>query len=206
MDPLLEGYRRFRAEIWPAERARYEALAKHGQRPETLVVACSDSRVDPQTVFGAVPGELFVVRNVAGLVPPYHPDAAYHGTSAALEYGVRVLGVARIVVLGHAQCGGVRAMVEGAPEAARDFVEPWMGIAEPVRRTLAGRAREGLSAAELLDQGETEVVRLSLANLASFPWISAAVAAGRLELGGFRFDIHTGVLGRLEGDRMIPVT
>ena len=133
MDRLLAGYRRFRTEVWPAERARYEALAR-GQRPETLVVACSDSRVDPQTVFGAAPGELFVVRNVAGLVPPYHPDAAYHGTSAALEYAVRVLGVARIVVLGHAQCGGVRAMVEGAPEEARDFVEPWMRIAEPVLR------------------------------------------------------------------------
>ena len=104
-NPLLDGYRKFRAETWPAERARYEALSRKGQRPETLVVACSDSRVDPATVFGAVPGELFVVRNVAGLVPPYQPDAAYHGTSAALEFGVRVLGVKRIVVLGHAQCG-----------------------------------------------------------------------------------------------------
>lgn len=119
MDRLLEGYRRFRAEVWPAERARYEALARKGQRPETLVIACSDSRVDPQTVFGAAPGDLFVVRNVAGLVPSYHPDAGYHGTSAALEFAVRVLGVARIVVLGHAQCGGIQAMVEGAPKEAR---------------------------------------------------------------------------------------
>src|SRR5687767_13519465 len=128
LERLIQGYRRFRAEIWPAERTRYEALAKEGQRPETLVVACSDSRVDPQTVFGAGPGELFVVRNVAALVPPYRPDAGYHGTSAALEYGVRVLKVARIVVLGHAQCGGVRAMVEGAPTEARDFVEPWIEL------------------------------------------------------------------------------
>ena len=95
MDRLIAGYRRFRAEVWPVERARYEALAKWGQRPETLIVACSDSRVDPQTVFGAVPGELFVIRNVAGLVPPYRPDAQAHGSSAALEYGVRVLKVAR---------------------------------------------------------------------------------------------------------------
>src|SRR5262249_8212288 len=93
MDRLLEGYLRFRRTEWPAERDRYESLAQRGQRPETLVIACSDSRVDPQTVFGAAPGELFVVRNVAGLVPPYEPDGHYHGTSAALEYGVRVLGV-----------------------------------------------------------------------------------------------------------------
>ena len=132
MQRLIDGYHRFRTEIWPAERALYEALAKWGQSPETLIVACSDSRVDPQTVFGAVPGEMFVVRNVAALVPAYHPDAGYHGTSAALEFGVRVLGVSRIVVLGHALCGGVKAMVEGAPEEARDFVQPWVAMAKPV--------------------------------------------------------------------------
>ena len=201
MDRLLEGYRRFRAEVWPADRARYEALSRYGQRPETMVVGCSDSRVDPQTVFGAAPGELFEVRNVAGLVPPYRPDADYHGTSAALEYAVRVLGVARIVVLGHSQCGGVRAMIEGAPETARDFVEPWMRIAEPARRAVAGQGADNL-----LERSEAEVVRLSLANLATFPWIEAAVAAGRLQLAGFRFDIGKGVLARVEEDRLIPVT
>lgn len=201
MDRLLEGYRRFRSEVWPAERARYEALARKGQRPATLVIACSDSRVDPQTVFGAGPGELFVVRNVAGLVPPYRPDAGYHGTSAALEYGVRVLGVAQIVVLGHAQCGGVKAMVEGAPEEARDFVEPWMTIARPVLRALPAQVEGG----DLLQHCESAVVRLSLGNLATFPWIAAAVAAGRLALAGFRFDIRTGVLARLEGESLRPV-
>ncbi|HSA79542.1 MAG TPA: carbonic anhydrase [Geminicoccaceae bacterium] len=201
MDRLLEGYRRFRAEVWPAQRARYETLAQQGQRPETLVVACSDSRVDPETVFGAAPGELFVVRNVAGLIPPYHPDAAYHGTSAGLEFAVRVLGVARIVVLGHTQCGGVRAMVEGAPEEARDFVAPWMRIAEPALQSLQ---RHG-SGADIFSHCEIAVVRLSLVNLRTFPWIDAAVAAGRLKLHGFRFDIHTGVLARLEEDRPVPV-
>jgi carbonic anhydrase len=200
MDRLLEGYRRFRAEVWPADRPRYEALSRYGQRPETMVVGCSDSRVDPQTVFGAAPGELFEVRNMAGLVPPYHPDAEYHGTSAALEYAVRVLGVVRIVVLGHSQCGGVRAMVEGSPEQARDFVEPWMQIAEPARRALAGH-----HGGDLFERGEAEVVRLSLANLATFPWIEQAVAAGRLQLAGFRFDIGTGVLARVERDRLILI-
>jgi len=198
---LLEGYRRFRADTWPAERARYEALARKGQSPETLIVACSDSRVDPQTVFGAVPGELFVVRNVAGLVPPYQPDAGYHGTSAALEYGVRVLKVARVVVLGHAQCGGVRAMVEGVPREARDFVGHWMAIAESALLPLPRH----VGTSDIHTHYETEIVRLSLANLNTFPWIAEAVAAGRLELGGFRFDIHTGVLMKLEAGGFVAV-
>jgi carbonic anhydrase len=201
-DPLIEGHRRFRANTWPAERARYEALSQSGQRPQTLVIACSDSRVDPQTVFGAGPGELFVIRNVAGLVPTYSPDAGYHGTSAALEFGVRVLGVERIAVLGHAQCGGVRAMVEGAPAEARDFVEPWMRIAEP----LLGALPWQLGADEVLHQCEMDVVRLSLTNLLTFPWIGDGVAAGRLVLQGFRFDISTGVLMRLIDDIFVPVT
>jgi len=200
MHRLIDGYRRFRVEVWPAERDRYEVLATDGQRPQTLVVACSDSRVDPQTVFGAVPGELFVVRNVAGLVPPYAPDAGYHGTSAALEYGVRVLGVERVVVLGHAQCGGVRAMVEGAPAEAMDFVAPWMDIA----RAALPRERDR-PFADMLTICETAVVRLTLANLRTFPWIEEAEAAGRLRIEGFRFDIHTGILSRLEGEAFVPV-
>jgi carbonic anhydrase len=201
MDRLIAGYRRFRTEVWPEQRNRYEALAKLGQRPHTLVVACSDSRVDPQTVFGAGPGELFVVRNVAGLVPPFQPDAHYHGTSAALEYGVRVLKVARVVVLGHVQCGGVSAMVEGAPKEARDFVEPWVAMAEPVLRGLP----PGLDPAEAMDRCELGVVRLTLENLMTFPWIADAVEAGRLSLHGFRFGVARGVLERLEGDRFVPV-
>lgn len=194
MDRLIDGYRQFRRDDWPADRARYEALATWGQRPHTLVIACSDSRVDPQTVFGAVPGELFVVRNVAGLVPPYAPDAGYHGTSAALEYGVRVLRVSRVVVLGHARCGGVQAMIEGTPPEARDFVAPWIEIARPaLTPPLAGTR-------DLPGHYEEEVVRLSLANLMTFPWIDAAVRTGELALDGFRFDIHTGELSRLTSE------
>ena len=202
MDRLIEGYRRFRADIWPSERARYRTLAREGQSPETLVIACSDSRVGPETVFNARPGELFIVRNVAGLVPPYEPDSGYHGTSAALEYAVRVLKVRQIVVLGHAQCGGVRALVEGAPAEARDFVEPWMKIAEPALKALPART----STDDMLALCEAEVVRLSLANLATFPWIAEPVAAGRLALHGLQFGIATGELKRLVGDRFVPVT
>ena len=202
MDRLIAGYRQFRADVWPAERSRYEALSRKGQEPETLVIACSDSRVDPQTVFGAVPGEMFVVRNLAGLVPPYQPDAVYHGTSAALEYGVRVLKVARLVVLGHAQCGGIKAMVEGAPKGAQDFVAPWTEIA----KSFLGPLPDAADAGDILARYEAAVVRLSLANLRTFPWIEEAVEAGRLELHGFHFGIRSGVLTRLEGDSFVPVT
>ena len=198
MDHLIEGYRRFRADIWPAERARYEALAHWGQNPEAMVIACSDSRVDPQTIFGAVPGELFVVRNVAALVPPYERDAGYHGTSAALEFGVRILKVARIVVLGHGACGGVKAMAFGAPRA-NDFIASWVEIGRPAV-VAAGEAPEGR-----LDRIEAEVVRLSLANLMTFPWIAEAVAAGRLSLHGYWFDVHTGVLASVGEGGIAPV-
>jgi carbonic anhydrase len=201
MDRLIEGYRRFRKDVWPAQRARYERLATGGQRPEAMVIACSDSRVDPQTVFGAVPGELFMVRSVAGLVPPYGPDMGYHGTSAALEYGVRVLKVSRVVVLGHAQCGGVRAMLEGAAEAT-DFVAQWMAIAQPALRCIP----EATQDEDVLARCETEVLRLSLANLLTFPWIAEGVAAGRLQVQGFHFGIESGVLAQLEGDKLVPVT
>ena len=199
MDPLLEGYRKFRAETWPSERARYEALAHWGQSPETMVIACSDSRVDPQTVFSAVPGELFVARNVAALVPPFEPDSGYHGTSAALEFGVKVLKVARLVVLGHGQCGGVRAMAYGAPPQARDFIASWVEIGKPALAA-AGEAPEGR-----LTRIEAEVVRLSLANLMTFPWIADAVLAGRIALHGYLFDVHDGVLASVGPDGLTPI-
>jgi len=199
MGHLIEGYRRFRAEVWPAERARYEALAHWGQSPEAMVIACSDSRVDPQTIFSAVPGELFVVRNVAALVPPYEPDAGYHGTSAALEFGVRVLKVPRLVVLGHEQCGGVRAMAYGPPPQARDFIASWVELGRPAVEA-AGEVEEGR-----ISRIEAEVVRLSLRNLMTFPWITEAVAAGRLALQGFLFDVHTGALANVGEENLAPV-
>ena len=198
MDDLIEGYRKFRADIWPAERARYEALAHWGQSPETMILACSDSRVDPQTIFGAVPGELFVLRNVAAMAPPYEPDApGHHGASAALEFGVRVLKVRRLVVIGHAQCGGVRALRYGPPPQAHDFVASWVDLAKPALAAAGPNA----SVTEL----EAAVVRLSLQNLMTFPWIAEAVAAGRLSLAGFMFDIHNGVLTRVAENGVEPV-
>ena len=195
MDELIAGYRRFRATRWPQERARFEALAAEGQRPHTMVVGCSDSRVDPQLIFDVRPGELFVVRNVANLVPPYAPDAAYHGTSAALEFGVRALGVRRLVVLGHGQCGGVQALLEGAPDSVGDFVPQWIEIAAPARARALAAPPEGRREA-----AEHEVVRLSLANLRTFPWIREAAERGDLALHGCHFAVRTGVLQRLGED------
>jgi carbonic anhydrase len=201
MKRLLEGYQRFRAETWPTERKRYETLAQRGQKPETLVIGCVDSRVDPQTVFGAGPGELLVVRNVANLVPPYQPDAGYHGTSAALEFAVKVLGVRNIVVLGHANCGGVGALLEGAPRHAADFINPWMSIAEPALWPIPPDFGKGGLHAHF----EREVVRLSVKNLMTFPWIASRVASGSLSLHGCRFDIATGQLAVMTEDAFEPV-
>ena len=202
MDRLIDGYRRFRETDWPERRGLFERLAERGQRPRALVVACSDSRVDPGMVFGAGPGELFVVRNVANLVPPFAPDAAYHGTSAALEFGVRALEVADIIVMGHAMCGGIAALVHGAPNPSFHFLGGWIGM--------AGVARDRVLACTPVDQAqqacEYEAVRLSLGNLMTFPWIREAVRDGRLALHGTYFDIRTGILERLGADgRFLPV-
>ncbi|MEP9368126.1 carbonic anhydrase [Xanthobacter sp. VNH20] len=197
MDSLLEGYRRFREVSWPTHKDLFERLAARGQKPHTFVVACSDSRVDPQLIFDAGPGELFVVRNVANLVPPYEPDGNYHGTSAALEFAVRVLEVERIVVLGHAQCGGVHALLEGAPAVARDFVASWITIAEPAR---AETLKADLPPAERQRFCELCCVRLSLDNLRTFPWLSERIAQGKLALHGAYFGVATGKLELLDAD------
>ncbi len=196
MDKLLAGYRRFRAKGWPEQRRVFESLADLGQRPQAMVIGCVDSRVDPTRIFDAAPGEILTVRNVANLVPPYAPDVAYHGTSAALEFGVRVLGVSHLVVLGHGMCGGVQALLDGAPEQARDFVAPWMSMADAVRV----RAMQLPDAERRQEYAEREIIRLSLGNLLSFPWIAEGVAAGTLTLHGAWFSIRSGNLVILRPD------
>jgi carbonic anhydrase len=202
MDTLIDGYRRFRAGTWRDERSRFEELSRLGQKPSTLVIACSDSRTDPQMVFNAAPGELFVIRNVANLAPPYGPDDQPHGISAAIEFAVRSLRVRAIVVMGHAMCGGIQALLNGAPAEASDFVGQWVRIAEPARLRAIKEPLE-------LQQGicEHEAVRLSLANLMTFPWIKEAVDDGHLQLHGCYFGIQSGILEHLGEDgifRPIP--
>ena len=194
-DALLSGYQRFREGHWAGARAQYEALAADGQRPHTLVVACSDSRADPALIFDTAPGQLFVVRNVANLVPPYEPDGNLHGVSAALEFGVKVLGVSRIVVMGHAHCGGVNGMLNGVPDDCRDFVAPWVAQGAPTVRRVA----EAVEPDQVEQATEEAVVRLSLDNLRTFPWIAEREAAGTLALTGLHFGIADGILRALRG-------
>ncbi|MBU1324498.1 MAG: carbonic anhydrase [Alphaproteobacteria bacterium] len=194
-DLLFSGYRRFREGHWAEAKAEYEALAAEGQTPHTLVIACSDSRADPALIFDAAPGQLFTVRNVANLAPPYAPDGDLHGVSAALEFGVKVLQVRRIVVMGHAHCGGVAAMRGGAPANCRDFLAPWIAQGEPTVRRVA----EAVEPDEVEQASEEAVVRLSLDNLRTFPWIAEREAAGELELVGLHFGIADGLLRRLTG-------
>ncbi len=174
----------------------FELLAKDGQAPRALVVACVDSRVDPAVIFDTAAGETLTVRNVANLVPPYAPDDAFHATSAALEFGVRVLEVPHVMVLGHGLCGGVRVLLDGGPDNAREFVAPWMSIAQPARE----RALEYGAPEERQRCCEYEVIKVSLANLMTCPWIAERVAAGKLELHGAWFDVATGVLMTLQHD------
>ncbi len=197
MEQLLSGYRNFRETIWPDRRAAYEGLAAHGQAPLAMVIACSDSRLDPAMIFGAPPGGLFVVRNVANLVPPYQPDAAYHGTSAALEFGVRSLQVPDIVVMGHALCGGVHTLLHGTTVDTLDFVGAWMGIATRARARAEVRSDDA-DALRLACEHETVVV--SLENLMTFPWIAERVTSGSLRLHGAFYQISTGVLEILQPD------
>ena len=204
MDRLLAGYRRFRRDGWPERRQLFETLADQGQAPRALVISCADSRVDPGMIFDAAPGEMFTVRNVAAIVPPYAPDSAYHGTSAALEFAVRVLQVPDILVMGDAMCGGVKALLEGPPPEPTDFITAWIRIAEPARtRTFTcddGRDKQLCC--------EQETVRLSLDNLATFPWVAERIAAGKLSLQGAHFDIRSGELSLLQPDgrfHVVPV-
>jgi carbonic anhydrase len=200
---LRDGYAMFRSGRLPAEQSRYRELAERGQSPQTMVVGCCDSRVSPEAIFDAGPGELFVVRNVANLVPPYSPDGTYHGVSAALEYAVTVLHVQHIVVLGHARCGGVQAFANDA--AAGDFLGKWMSMLAPVAATIAPRNE---AAGSYLTRLEQASMLASLQNLQTFPFIRTLCERGRLSLHGAYFDVASGELSALDPatGRFVPVT
>ena len=196
---LEAGYHRFRATRYAAERDRWRSLAEEGQRPETMVIACSDSRSAPETVFDAGPGELFVVRNVAALVPPYEPDTRSHAASAALEFAVRALEVSAIVVMGHGRCGGIRAAVEGSSGiAGSDFIDAWVaGVRELARELDAGESPDPDA---FLRAVEHHSVVRSLEHLRTFPWIEERASAGTLRLHGAWFDIALGELHAMTPD------
>jgi carbonic anhydrase len=192
---LMDGYERFRAGRLEAERTRYKTLAEQGQSPTTMVIGCCDSRVAPETIFDAGPGELFVVRNVANLVPPYAPDDSYHGTSAALEFAIQVLKVANVVVLGHGRCGGIQAALAGkdmAPLSPGDFIGKWITLAEAAATADTHDHDDRQTATERLS------VSHSLENLRTFPFIAERERAGTLALHGAWFDVSLGELWRID--------
>ena len=203
---LVEGYRDFLENRLPVEQSRFRELAEHGQSPQIMVIGCADSRVSPEVIFNARPGELFVVRNVANLVPPYAPDGQAHGVSAALEFGVAALKVQHIVVLGHAMCGGVTAYAQdAAPLSPGDFIGKWMSLMEPALKKVGPRGT--------LDQG-TYLTRLeqanvvnSLDNLMTFPRLREQVERGEIALHGAYFGVATGRLSALDHatGKFIPV-
>jgi carbonic anhydrase len=189
---LSDGYRSFLSGRFREERSRYEVLAERGQRPEIMVISCCDSRVSPEVIFDASPGELFVVRNVANLVPPYETGGDYHGTSAALEFAVQALRVRHIVVLGHARCGGIRAFADDTePLSPGDFIGKWMTLIAPAAERAGSRSPD-LDA--YLTRLELAAIEHSLANLMTFPCIETLVATGRLHLHGAYFGVATGLL------------
>jgi len=190
---LIEGFQRFREKHFAQNDALFRELVKQGQTPKTLVVACCDARVDPALILDCAPGDLFVIRNVANLVPPAENQGHYHGTSAALEFGVRNLGVRHIIVLGHAHCGGIHALLEGGVARDDSFIAEWMGIAdaarERVEQELAGNSNKARQRA-----CEQQAILVSLDNLMTFSWIRERVEQGTLALHGWYFDIERGEL------------
>ena len=198
-DHLADRFRRFKFRHFAPNQDQYEKLAQSGQTPDVMIVSCCDSRVDPETIFSAMPGELFVVRNVANLVPPFETQGKYHGVSAALEFAALNLRVKHIVVMGHSGCGGVRASLDSdtlrQTEAA--FVTNWMSMLDGAReRVLA--ARPGGSEAELRRALEREGVKTSLDNLRTFPCIKGLEAKGKIALHGTYFDIAEGSLSVID--------
>ena len=195
---LVAGYRTFATQRLPEEQSRYRELSERGQSPEVMVIGCCDSRVSPEVIFDAGPGELFVVRNVANIVPPYAPDGAAHGVSAALEFGVQVLRVKHIVVLGHAQCGGIKALAQedAAPLSPGDFIGKWMSLLTPTLE--ATPRRSGEAEQDFITRLEQAGVRRSLDNLMTFPCISILANRGSLALHGAYFGVAKGSLSVLD--------
>ncbi|MDP2698970.1 carbonic anhydrase [Thalassospira sp.] len=192
IDRMMAGFRSFRAIYYEQRPERVADLVETGQRPEVLLIACSDSRVDPAILMNAEPGEMFIVRNVANLVPPYEPDDQYHGTSAAIEFAVRDLKVRDAVVLGHSSCGGISALVdsaEGGVVPDHDFIGPWMNI-----------ARCCLEHGPDIDKVSRHSVRNSLKNLLDFPFVRDAVDAGTLNVHGWWYGMKEGALWRYRAD------
>jgi carbonic anhydrase len=205
---LIDGFGRFRARHFDTEDSLYQRLTREGQSPRIMVVACCDSRVDPAIITDCDPGDLFVVRNVANLVPPHETAGHYHGTSAALEFAVRCLFVQHVIVLGHAHCGGIRTLLHGiaGEDGIGQFIKPWVAIADEARTRVMASAT-GLSGDAAARAVEQAAIQISLRNLMTFPWLRERVQDKRLHLHGWYFDLDHGELlsYQPEEDRYTPL-
>jgi carbonic anhydrase len=195
---LVAGYRAFKQQKFVHESDRYNRLAEEGQKPDCLVIACCDSRAAPEMIFNTAPGEIFVVRNVANIVPPYMPDGEYHSTSAALEYAIQSLKVNNIVVLGHGRCGGIKAALDpdAKPLSPGDFIGKWMELLGPAAKAIGGN--QWLTGTERQTALERISIRCSIDNLRTFPCVSILENKQRLKLHGAWFDISNGELWVLD--------
>jgi carbonic anhydrase len=203
---LLEGYRTFLDQRLPLERSRYEHLARAGQRPDVMIISCCDSRVSPDVIFDSRPGEMFVLRNVANLVPPYQQTGPIHDTSAALEFAAQVLEVKSIIIMGHSHCGGVRAFMEHKGcTVPGDFIDSWVGLIAPATNRI--RARGEITGAGYLRELERASVVQTLENVMSFPFIRQRVEKLQLQLFGTYFDVATGELSSYDSteDDFAPI-
>lgn len=205
IDDLIARARAFHSGEFAQQQPLYQRLVREGQSPKILMIACSDSRVDPSVIFDAEPGQIFMVRNVASLVPPSNPDEGCHGTSAAIEFGVLGLKVEHVVVLGHAHCGGIDALLHGPDEGEQEtsFIGPWLSCAADARDRVMKEMPDAPHAEQALAL-EYETVRQSVHNLMTFPWIEERVRAGTLSLHGWHFDIADGTLSAV-GEAGEPV-
>lgn len=191
---LVEGFQRFREQHFERNDSLYQQLVKEGQTPKTLVVACCDSRVDPALVLDCAPGDLFVVRNVANLVPPSESRAGHHGTTAAIEYAIRILAVEHIIVLGHAHCGGINTLVKtGGVNNPDSYMADWMCLAESARASVMADMPDA-TPEQQMRACEQRAILVSLENLMTFSWVRERVASGALTLHGWYFDIEHGRL------------
>jgi carbonic anhydrase len=203
LSQLIEGYRRFRETGWAHERERWSELAE-GQSPQVMILSCADSRVDPAQIFDARPGEMFVVRNIAALAPPYETSRGFHGVSAALEFAVSQLEVGEILVMGHGLCGGCSAALTGrfedTPPGEGHFIADWVRMLNDARDKVRANHPD-LDDSAFLEM-EREAVKVSLANLRTFPWIAERERVGTLQLHGAHFSVAEGrlyVLDEAEG-------
>ena len=194
-DKLADRFRRFHFRHFSPHQDHYEELATHGQSPDVMVVSCCDSRVDPETIFSAMPGELFVMRNVANLVPPFETTGKYHGVSAALEFAVLNLRVKHIIVMGHSGCGGIRACLEhtAAHQTEAQFITNWMSMLDDARKDITATMATR-SPIEQCAALERRAIQTSLANLRTFPCIQILEGRGKVQLHGAHFDIASGML------------